>query len=296
MKQPSLLNQRRAALPKEESDQEMSFFEHLEELRWHIIRGLAAILVATIAAFLAKSFVFDTLIFGPLSDQFFTYRALCRLSELLHLGDTICMKPTPFTISNFEMASQFTLHIQVSVLAGFIVSFPYILWELWRFLRPALHPHERRYAEGLVFYASLLFFVGILFGYYIMSPFSINFLATYSVSDKVSNLIGLSSYISLLSTVVLSSGIMFELPMLVYLLSKAGILSPDIMREYRRHAVVIILMISAIITPPDVMSQILVFIPVYVLYEVSIFISARIAAERMRQEALEEEEFRRLQQ
>jgi len=262
---------------------EMTFFEHLEELRWHIIRGLGSIFVFATIAFLLKNLIFNTLILSPKSEGFWTYRGICKLSQSLGLEGVLCNGPTSFEIVNIDMAGQFLTHLKVSVILGFILSFPYIVWEIWRFVRPALYDQEKRYTRGIVFSASILFFIGILFGYFVLAPLSINFFANYSVSPTVVNTIQLGSYISILSTVVLATGIMFELPIAVYILSKTGLLTPENMREYRKHAVVAILVIAAVITPADIWTQLFVTIPVYGLYEISIFISkwvAGICAER----------------
>ena len=268
-----------AFLPMPASDtpapaHDMSFIDHLEELRWHLLRSIIAITIITIAAFLLKSWVFDQLIFAPCQEGFFTYRAFCHLAHQFNLGDSLCFKPANFKLINTEMSGQFTMHLQVALVLGFIASFPYIFWEIWRFVETGLHDDEKKYTQGIVFGASLLFFLGVLFGYYVITPFSINFLAGYYVSDSVANTISITSYVGTLTSIVLSAGIMFELPMLVFFLAKMGLIYADWMRQYRRHAFVVILFIAAIITPPDVWSQILVTIPVYLLYEAGIWVAA----------------------
>ena len=257
-------------------DAEMSFIDHLEELRWHVFRSLVAVVVITVIVFLMGPVIFDNLIFGPKHESFLTYQAFCAVSELFQMGQMMCLKPAVYEIQNIEMAGQFLTHIKVSLILGFIVSFPYILWEVWKFVRPGLLEHEQKSTKGLVFFASLLFFIGVSFGYFILAPFSLNFFAKYQVTPEVQNIISLTSYISVISTVVLAAGIMFELPMVVFLLSKMGVLTPDMMRLYRKHAFVAILLIAAVITPADVWTMVLVTIPVYFLYEFSILISARV--------------------
>ncbi len=256
---------------------EMSFVEHLEELRWHLIRSISAIAVFSILAFLAKTFVFDVLLLGPKKSDFLTYQAFCKFSTWVGLDKTLCLQPANFEVVNLDMMGQFLTHLKVSIAIGFIIAFPYFLWEMWRFIRPGLLQNEQQYTRGVVSISSLLFMIGVSFGYLVLSPLSINFFASYSVSGSVSNTIALSSYISIITTLVLASGIMFELPMVVYFLSKMGLLTPDNMKAYRRHAFIVILLIAAIITPADVWTQILVTLPVYVLYEISIFVSARVA-------------------
>lgn len=261
---------------------EMPFFDHLEVLRWHLIRSIAAILVFTIIAFLSKGFIFDTLLFGPKQADFWTYRTLCWLSEQLGLGGSLCLRPVGFEVINIDMAGQFTSHIQVSLVTGLVAAFPYFLWEMWRFIEPALHETEQKYTKFIVFFSSILFFMGVLFGYYLMVPFSMNFLVDYQTSQFIANKVTLASYISFLITLVLSSGLVFEMPIAVYFLSKVGLLSPADMRSYRRHALLAIVFVAAIITPPDVMSQMLVTIPMYVLYEASIFVSLLVQRRQQR--------------
>ena len=253
---------------------EMSFLEHLEVLRWHLVRSVSSIFIFAIAAFIAKGFIFDTLLLGPKSPNFWTYRMLCKLSERFGLSDLLCITDIPFELINISMAGQFTTHIIVSIIAGFIVSFPYIVFEIWRFIKPGLYEGERKYATGMVFYTSVLFMLGVLFGYYIIAPLSVNFLGSYRVSELVVNQIDLNSYFSTIATLVLASGVVFELPILIYFLTKIGVVTPDSLRQYRKHAVVGILILAAVITPPDVSSQILVFFPLMFLYEVSILVSA----------------------
>ena len=257
-------------------DNEMSFLDHLEIFRWHLIRAALAILFFAIIAFANKDIVFDLILLGPKKIDFPTYRALCAISQYLGLGDTLCLTKSPFSLMNISMSGQFSTHITTSIFAGFIFAFPYVFWELWRFIRPALYDKETSMTRGIVFFSSVLFLFGILFGYYIIAPLSINFLGSYQVSNTVANQISLSSFVSTVTTVSFANGIIFELPILVYFLTKIGLLTPDFMRIYRKHAMVVILILSAIITPPDITSQVLVSLPLIVLYELSIRISARV--------------------
>ncbi len=255
---------------------EMSFIEHLEELRWHIARSLAAIGIFAALAFLAKSFVFDILLFGPKESWFPTYVGFCDLSHYFGFGDSLCFSPKPFDIIVVDPMAQFLSHIKVSIVLGLILGFPYIFYEMWKFIAPALYESEKKYTKGIVFVSSILFLIGVCFGYFVLCPFSLNFFSTYTVSAEVTNTWRLTSYVSLVATLVLAAGVMFELPMVVYFLSKVGIATPESMREYRKHAFVSILLLSAVITPPDVISQLLVGCPVYLLYEMSILISRRV--------------------
>jgi sec-independent protein translocase protein TatC len=252
---------------------EMSFLDHLEELRWHLIRSVLAILIVATIAFVFKDFIFDVLLFGPKQKDFITYRWFCSISQSLGQGNSFCIEELPFRIQSRTMAGQFSAHLWTSVLAGFIVAFPYVIFEFWKFISPGLYEKERKNARGFIFVASLLFFIGVLFGYYIVTPLSINFLGNYSVSAEIFNDFDLSSYIGLLRASVLASGIIFELPIIVYFLTKVGIITPSFLRKNRKISLVVVLSLSAIITPPDIASQIIVSIPILILYEVSILIS-----------------------
>jgi len=256
-----------------QSKDEMSFLDHLEELRWHLIRSVLAILIIATVAFLFKDFIFDVLLFGPKQKDFITYKWFCSISQSLGQGNSFCIEELPFRIQSRTMAGQFSAHLWTSILAGFIVAFPYIIFEFWKFISPGLYENERKNARGFIFVASFLFFIGVLFGYYIVTPLSINFLGNYSVSAEIFNDFDLSSYIGLLRASVLASGIIFELPIIVYFLTKVGVITPSFLRKNRKISLVIVLSLSAIITPPDIASQIIVSIPILILYEVSILIS-----------------------
>lgn len=255
------------------TNEEMSFLDHLEDLRWHLIRASLAIIIAATLAFLAKGFIFDVLLFGPRHPDFWTYDILCRFTTWLGLESGFCFDEMPFRIQSRTMGGQFSAHIWVSITAGFVLAFPYVIYEFWRFVAPAMKSTEKRSSQGFIFISSALFFLGVLFGYYLVTPLSINFLGKYQVSDDVFNDFDLSSYIALVRASVLASGLIFELPIVIYFLTKVGVLTPDFLRKYRKYALVIVLMFSAIITPPDIVSQIIVAIPVLILYEVSILIS-----------------------
>ncbi len=255
---------------------EMSFLEHLEDLRWHLLRSIVAILIAALAAFLAKNFVFDVLLFGPKKTDFLTYKLLCQSSNFLGFDDSFCISELPFRIQSRTMAGQFSAHIWTSITLGFVMAFPYVIYQFWKFISPGLYNHEKRTASGFILISSLLFFFGVLFGYYVVTPLSIRFLGTYTVSSEIFNDFDLNSYTSLIRASVLASGLIFELPILVYFLTKIGLITPELMRKYRKIALVLVMFFSAVITPPDVASQIIVAIPVLILYEFSIFISKRV--------------------
>jgi sec-independent protein translocase protein TatC len=256
-------------------DQEMSFLEHLEELRWHIIRAFLAIVVFSVIAFIEKDIIFDKIIFSPKRPDFWTNRMFGKMADLLGM-DAVRINTKEFQLISINMSGQFMTHFWTSVIAGLIIASPYVIYEIWRFIKPALYEKERKYSTGAVFYMSVLFILGVLFGYYLIVPLSVHFLGSYSISDSVANQINILSYINTVTSITLSSGLIFELPIVVYVLSKVGILSPDMMTKYRRHAYVVLLTVSAIITPPDVFSQIMVCIPLVFLYEIGIFISKRV--------------------
>ncbi len=264
---------------------EMSFFDHLEALRWHLIRSVIAIVIFTCAAFYFYGFIFDTVIMGPSRPDFWTYRILCKLGDLLH-SDGFCITKINISLINTEMAGQFTLQINSCLLIGITLGFPYLLYEIWLFVKPALHEKERKAATGFVFYASFLFVLGILFGYYVITPESVNFLSSYTISPSIQNLFDMDSYLSSVATLTLATGIVFQLPILVYILSSLGILTPKFMKAGRRYAVVVILIISAIITPtPDMMTMTIVSIPLFILYEVGIVVAGVVEKRKLKREA-----------
>ncbi|GAB4240380.1 MAG: twin-arginine translocase subunit TatC [Ekhidna sp.] len=256
-------------------EKEMSFIDHLEELRWHIIRSLIAIAIFSIAAFVAKGFLIDTVIFGPSRVDFWSFRKLCELSELVNIP-ALCVEDLPFKIQVRTVSGQFMTHITVSFVAGLILGFPYLFWEIWRFIKPGLRPMERRASRGATFSVSLLFALGVLFGYFIIAPISVRFFATYQISEVLNNEWDLRSYISTMLMIVFGSGLLFQLPVITYFLTKAGLVSSSLMKKYQRHAIIVILILGAMITPPDPFSQVLIALPLMLLYQMSIFIARRI--------------------
>lgn len=258
---------------------EMSFLEHLEELRWHIVRSAAAIMLFAIIAFVMKQFVFDTIILRPRLPEFWTNRMFAKLGDLVG-SDAVKINQVPLKMQSIKIAGQFSTHIMVSIIAGFIIASPVVFYEFWRFIRPALYETERKYASGAVFFTSILFLMGVLFGYFLIVPLSIHFLGTYQVSPEVENTINLRSYIGSVTSISLAAGVVFLIPIFSYFLSKVGILTPQFMKTYRRHAYVLMLLLSAIITPPDIFSQVLVCFPLVFLYEIGIFISRRVVKKR----------------
>lgn len=260
----------------EQEENKMSFLDHLDALRGHLVRSAIAIVLLAIISFSAKSVVFDGIILAPKNIDFLTYRMFCWLSEQYSWLQGLCVQEIPFIVINIDMTGQFMQHITVSIITGFMVAFPYIIWEFWRFLKPGLKKKEITAARGMIFYISILFFVGVAFGYFLLAPLSILFLGSYQISGEVLNQITLSSYIGTLTTLVLATGLIFELPVLAYFLAQIGFVNAAFLRNSRRVAVVINLILAAIITPADVGSMILMAIPLLVLYEISIKVVARV--------------------
>jgi len=254
---------------------EMSFLNHLEVLRWTLVRSALAVFAGGIIAFIMKDFIFNSILLAPKDPSFVTYRFLCSVSQSFGTNG-LCIDEIPFIVQSRTMAGQFSAHIWTSIVFGFIMAFPFIVWEVWKFIKPALFDAEKKNAKSFITITSFLFFVGILFGYYVITPLSINFLGSYRVADEVRNNFDLSSYTGLLKASCLSSGFIFELPIVIYFLTKMGLVTPEFLKEYRKYALVMVLILAAIITPPDIISQIIVAIPMVTLYEVSIRISARI--------------------
>jgi sec-independent protein translocase protein TatC len=274
-------------LDQEESgEKEMSFLEHLEELRWHVIRSLAAVIIFMIGAFVSAQWVFENIIFAPARVDFPTFKWLCKLGDLIG-SETLCVTEIPFKVQSRNMTGQFTMHLMSSFILGLIVAFPYVVWEVWRFIKPGLQVKERKYSRGAVAAVSFLFFSGVMFGYYIIAPWMVYFLANYSISDMIVNEFDITSYVSTVVMLVLGSGLLFQLPVVIYFLTKIGIVTPDFLRKYRKHSIVIILIVAAIVTPPDLLSQTLITIPLYLLFEISILISAGVAKRKAQEEAEE---------
>ncbi|NDK54906.1 twin-arginine translocase subunit TatC [Pontibacter fetidus] len=259
----------------DEEPKEMSFVDHLEELRWHLIRAVASIVVFSIIAFLAKDIVFHDIILAPARTDFLSYRLLCEFGQSLGM-DAFCIDEIGFTLQSRQMSGQLSMHMLVSGVIGLACAFPYAFWEIWRFVSPGLYQQERNNSRGAVFFVSVLFILGLLFGYFVVSPISINFLAGYQVDPSIVNEFDLNSYVSTLTTLCLSCALMFQMPVIVFFFTKAGLLSPEVMKLYRRHAIIVILVVGAIITPPDVVSQLLISIPLVMLYEASILVSRYI--------------------
>ncbi|MEY3941305.1 MAG: twin-arginine translocase subunit TatC [Schleiferiaceae bacterium] len=252
--------------------QTMPFLAHLAALRTHLVRASAYVLGGAVLAFVAMDWIFNSVLLAPKEADFITYELFCRAGTYFDLPN-LCIGGFELSLLNTQMAGQFSLHVWLSLVAGLILAFPLVLFELWRFIAPGLTERERKMSGVFVGSASLLFFSGALFGYYVIVPLSLQFLATYTVSGEIQNLFEMSSYLSTVTSVVVATGLLFELPVAVYLLSRLGLTTPEGMRTYRRHSWIGILALSAVITPPDIFSQIVVSLPVALLYELSIGLS-----------------------
>ncbi|MCX2453290.1 twin-arginine translocase subunit TatC [Pedobacter sp. PLR] len=257
---------------------EMSFFDHIDILRKHLLRALAVVLLLTAGAFYFTDFIFNTIIMGPKNPNFWTYRMMCKLVEKFpSLGSDLCITKIDAKIINTEMAGQFTLQLNSCVMVGIILGIPYLLFELWLFVKPALHENERKSASGFVAFASFLFFLGIMFGYFLICPLSINFLTNFTVSPDIENTFTIDSYLSSVMTLTIGSGVIFQLPVIIYILSKLGVMTPAFMRASRRYSTILILIVAAIVTPTaDPYTMLIVAAPLFLLYELSIYISASI--------------------
>jgi len=257
---------------------EMSFLDHLEDLRWLLIRITVGILVVSCLSYFIIDYIFDEIIFAPINTNFITYRLFCELTTYLGSSDGgMCVKEMPFIIQSTEMGGQFSIFIWTCITTGFILGFPYILWEIWKFIRPALYENEKKNAVWFILSASILFFLGVLFGYYLILPLSVNFFGGFNVSNVIKNEFNVDNYISMVKTSVISCGLMFELPIIIYFLTRIGLVTPQTLRQYRRYSVIIILILASILTPPDILSQIIVAIPLLILYEISIFIAVLVS-------------------
>lgn len=263
-------------------EKEMTFLDHLEELRWHVIRALIAVVVLTIAAFANIEWIFQNVVFAPAQLSFPTFQYMCDLGKLVGMAESLCVKELPFIVQSRNMTGQFMMSVTGAFVIGLIVAFPYVIWEFWAFVKPGLETKERKFSRGAVAVISFLFLLGILFGYYLLCPVTIWFLSTYSISPLIRNEFDITSYVSTTSSLVLGCGILFQFPVIIYFLTKVGLVTPQLMRKYRRHSIVIIIVLGAIITPSaDPFSLTVISLPLYLLFEISIFTST-LVVRRMR--------------
>ncbi len=264
---------------------EMNFFDHIEDLRWHLVRSIVAWLIGAITIFVYIDFVYDNIILAPARDSFFTYGALCRLGEWLHLGTSLCMPAVKIDFQITTVNGTFTSAINIAMIGGFVAAFPYIFWEIWRFVKPALSVKERKYGRKSIWWVSFFFFTGAIFGYYLLAPFTFNFLAGFTLGNTgmIQYRPSVNDYIDTLTNLILGCGIAFELPVLCFVLAKMGIVTGTLLKKYFKYAFVIILVVAAVITPsPDWTSQFLVAIPLLFLYWISILLASGVEKQRLK--------------
>lgn len=251
----------------------MSFLGHLEELRWHLVRGFSAIFIVAIVLFVFQTEVYENFLFAHKKPDFITYRVFCKLFGFIGIESDFCTLSFPDKLQSLALTQQLMNSIWTSLILGLIITFPYILWEIWRFVSPGLHENEIKKSRGFIFIASFLFFLGVAFSFYVIVPMSVYFFYNYQITDMIQNNFKMESYISLVTNTLLGVALIFELPVVIYFLSKIGLVTPEFLKKYRKHALVLVLVLAAIITPPDVASQIIVAIPILILYEISIKVS-----------------------
>ena len=267
--------------------EEMTFFDHIEELRWHILRSILVWASAAISIFVFRGFIFDDVILAPTKSNFVSYQALCRFGKWLHLGDSFCMPPVVIDFQYNTVTGPFSSALSIAMIGGLIVAFPFIFWELWRFVKPALSIKEIKYARGSIFWVSLCFFSGAAFAYYLLAPFTFNFLATFTIgtSQSIKYMPSINDYVETLTNLTLGCALAFQLPILAFVLAKIGLITGSLLRKYFKFAFVIILVVAAIITPsPDWTSQFLVAIPLLILYWISIILASRVEKQRAKAE------------
>ncbi|WP_153797340.1 twin-arginine translocase subunit TatC [Foetidibacter luteolus] len=261
-------------IPAQKSDRQMKLVDHLEALRWHILRSLAVVLLFALLIFININWVYEQIIAGPVNPSFISYRMLCNFSHWLHIGDTLCMPPVNVTMQTTTFGGQFLSGISMSFIGGLVIAVPYICWEIWSFVKPALKPKEKSGTRFIIFWVSFFFFLGASFGYFVLGPFTFNFLSSFKLGFMVETKPTINDYLDNLTNIILGCGIAFELPVIAWALTKLGIVTPRTLKQSRKYAIVIILVVSAIITPsPDWVSQLIVFIPLFALYQLSILVS-----------------------
>ncbi len=272
-------------------EKEMSFLDHLEELRWHVVKSVSAIFIGTIVAFIYVKWIFENIVFAPARIDFPTFKYMCKLGEFLGTEESLCVKPFNFLVQSRNMTGQFMMSITASFVIGLIIAFPYVFWQVWSFIKPGLKMNEKTNSRGAVAAVTFLFLLGVSFGYYVLSPMTIWFLSTYSISDMIVNEFDITSYVSTVVGMVIGSGLLFQFPVVVYFMTKVGMLTPQFMRKFRKHAIVVILILGAIVTPsPDPFSMMLISTPLYFLFEISIIISAVVVKRKQKAELLADQQ------
>ncbi|HTR28853.1 MAG TPA: twin-arginine translocase subunit TatC [Puia sp.] len=258
------------------SAEEMSFIEHLDVLRGHLFKSALAVAIGAIVIAIYNKFIVQRVLMGPTNPDFWTYTNLCKLSRRLGLGTKLCMTNIHVTMISTEVTGQFNIYFNVLLIGGFIIAFPYVFWQFWKFTKPALKPNELRNTRGVIFWVSLLFFLGVLFGYFIIAPYTINFFSNFSLDPKIANTWTVGNYFNTITPLILGAGLAFQLPLVMYFLAKVGVVGSAYLRRVRKYAILIMLIVAGIITPPDMLSQIVVTLPLMLLYEISIVLCVRV--------------------
>ncbi|MDE3145469.1 MAG: twin-arginine translocase subunit TatC [Bacteroidota bacterium] len=270
-----------------ESKAEMSFIDHIDELRKHLFRSAIAIIIGAIVIGIYNKFIIRNILMGPIHSDFPTYTYLCKLGRYLGMGNDLCLTSIHVRMQSQAVAGQFNVFLNVVLIGGFIIAFPYVFWQFWKFVKPALKTNELKGTRGVIFWVSLLFFIGVLFGYFIVAPYTINFFASFTLDQSIENIWTIASYFNTMIPLILGSGIAFQLPLVLYFLAKIGVVSSAFLRKYRKHSIVIIVIVTSIITPPDMLSTVICSIPLILLYEISIFLCIRVEKKRKVEEAEE---------
>jgi sec-independent protein translocase protein TatC len=270
-----------------DSSAEMTFFDHIDELRKHLFRSVIAILIGSVVIGYYNKFIIRNILMGPIHSDFITYRYLCSLGKYLGMGNSLCLNTVNIKMQSNAVAGQFNVFLNVILIGGLILAFPYVFWQFWRFVKPALKNNELKGTRGVIFWVSVLFFIGILFGYYVIAPYTINFFAGFQIDESIENFWTIASYFNTMMPLVLGSGLMFQLPLVLYFLAKIEVVSSSFLKKYRKHAILVITIVVSIITPPDMLSTIICSIPLIGLYEISIFLIVGIEKKRKIAEAKE---------
>lgn len=270
---------------------EMSFVDHLDVLRGHLFRCVLAVLAGGVIVGVYNDFFVRRVLMGPTHSDFATYTWMCKMGQKMGLGDKLCPEAINIKMQSTSVSGQFSMFFTVIVIGGLIISFPYVFYEFWKFIRPALTKKELSTTRGVVFWVSLLFFSGVAFGYFVIAPYTVNFFANFQLDETIVNQWTITSYVDTLVPLILGTGLAFQLPLVMYFLAKIGLVNPTFLRGARKYAIVIIIVVAGVITPPDVISQLIVSFPLLILYEVSIWLSSRVVKQKAEEEEKEEAEW-----
>ena len=272
---------------QEDEKAEMSFVDHLEVLRGHLFRSLVAVMLGAVVVGIYNKFFVKKILMGPTHNDFPTYALMCRAGRALGLGKAMCMQAIGIKMQNTAVSGQFSMFFTVVFIGGFIIAFPYVFWQFWKFVKPALTKKEMQKTRGVIFWVSFLFFLGVLFGYYVLAPYTVNFFSNFQLDENIQNIWTIGSYIETLVPLILGTGLAFQLPLVMYFLARVGVVTASLLRNVRKYAIVVILVVAGFITPPDVISQIIVTVPLILLFEISVLLTARVEKEKAHNEALE---------